>query len=388
MAGLVDCESVWPYGYQGPWRRVAKLVTPSISPGLYDPKQLQTSYHAHVPVPKLGDHWPAPNEGDSWGNVNANYHTSSSANPEDYDVGRLEPSSTLKVPVPLPRSKEHLFAELAEEVVGAPSASGPDILEIGKHILSTTSNPVKRHFWESHINTLTKLRMIAIERASGLNGDEAKLEKAISDAMRTEAMNLTNPAHEVKYAPPPAPLSATEVETAMTNALAIALKSGRKSKGLDLGDSKSPEAKTLDGPPEVQNYIGEPTDGSSIAMVTISKSAVSAEFKRQLDLRYPAGMTVDDVKVWKEPLKILGISKKDKRVFEPKNLRADPNAPVYRIYLTALSNPKGAVAMQYITENGLDTYLKGGELDALFKQSAKNPPRFLFNPSFVANIVE
>src|SRR5690349_7462405 len=108
MAGLVDCEKVWPLGYQGPWRYVAKLVTPAISPHLYDPKQLQTSYHAHVPVPKPGDHWPRPNEGDTWGNVNANFHMSSA-------------KSTLKVPVPLPRSPDALFAELAEMTGGTPA---------------------------------------------------------------------------------------------------------------------------------------------------------------------------------------------------------------------------------------------------------------------------
>ena len=75
-------------------------------------------------------------------------------------------------------------------------------------------------------------------------------------------------------------------------------------------------------------------------------------------------------------------------MFEPKNFRADPKKPKSFIYLTVLNYNKAAVALQYITENGLDTYIKGGELDALFKQSAKTPPKFLFNPSYVANIVD
>ena len=169
MAGLVDSEGLYPYGYQGPFRRVAKLIAPSsISPGLYDPKELPTSWKKHVPIPHLGDRWPAPNQGDTWGNVIAKYQMSSSANPEDYDLGRIEPSSTLKVPVPRPRAPDSLFAELSAETGNVPpDATAPnpskDILEIGKLILSTTTDPIKRHFWDSHINTLTKLRMIVIE---------------------------------------------------------------------------------------------------------------------------------------------------------------------------------------------------------------------------------
>ena len=46
--------------------------------------------------------------------------------------------------------------------------------------------------------------------------------------MKAEALNLTNPAHTVAYAAPAAPLSAAEVETAMTNALTVALKSAKQ----------------------------------------------------------------------------------------------------------------------------------------------------------------
>ena len=195
MAGLVDCESVWPYGYQGPWRKVAKNITPSISPGLYDLKQLQTSYRAHVPVPHLGDRWPAPNQGDTWGNVNARYSTPQAPDVDSYDPQQLELGSTLKVPVPMPRAPGSLFAELAKLTGGTPPGAEPepskDILEIGKLILKTTTDRVKRHFWQTHINGLTKLRMIAIERPSGLNGDESKLEKLISDAMKAEAIDIS-----------------------------------------------------------------------------------------------------------------------------------------------------------------------------------------------------
>ena len=393
MAGLVSSEELYPYGTQGPWRQVAKLIAlSSISSGLYDLKELPTSWKKHVPVPHLGDRWPAPNQGDTWGNVNARYDTSQGPDPDSYDLGRLELSSALKVPVPLPRAPGSLFAELAELTSGAPPGAAPtpakDILEIGKLILKTTSDPVQRHFWQSHINSLIKLRMIAITRPSGLRGDESEEEKLISDAMKAEAANLANLEYKNAYAPVAAPLSAIEVETAMINALSLALKSGRKSKGLNVGESKSSEIKTIDGPSEVQDYIGEPTDGSNIAIITISKSAVSAEFKRQLDLQYPTGMTVDDIKVWKQPMEILGISKKDKRAFEPKNVRDDPKKPKGLIYLTVLNHNKAAVALQYIAENGLDTYIKGGELDALFKQSAKTPPKFLFDPSYVAKIVD
>ena len=175
MAGLVSSENIFPYGYQGSSRRVANLIVPSnISSGLYDTKQLQTSYRAHVPIPHLVDRWPAPNQGDTWGNINARYSTSEGADPDSYDVGRIEPSSTLKVPVPLPRAPGCLFAELvAESPDAAPgvAAAEPskDILEIGKLILSTTTDPIKRHFWDSHINTLTKLRMIAIERSLSIS---------------------------------------------------------------------------------------------------------------------------------------------------------------------------------------------------------------------------
>ena len=162
MSGLVDCEGLYPYGYQGPWRKVAKNITPSISPGLYDLKQLQTSYRAHVPVPHLGDRWPAPNQGDTWGNINTRYSTPEDTDPDSYDLGQLEPSSTLKVPAPLPRAPGSLFAELAEltgDATPGVAAAEPskDILEIGKLILSTTTNPARKHFWESHINSLTKL---------------------------------------------------------------------------------------------------------------------------------------------------------------------------------------------------------------------------------------
>ncbi len=219
MSGLVAAEGVFPYGYQGPWRQVAKQSTPSISPTLYDPKQLQTSWNKHVPVPRLGDRWPAPNEGDTWGNVIAKFHMPHGPSPEEYDKGRLELSSTLKVPVPMPRSRDALFAELAE-LTGAPAGAGPaaapqDILEIGKLILTTTTDPVRKHFWESHINSLTKLRMIAMERPSGLNQEESALVKRISDAMKAEAINLTNPAHEQKYVPAPPPLTAQDLVLAI-----------------------------------------------------------------------------------------------------------------------------------------------------------------------------
>ena len=136
MAGLVDAESFWPHGYQGPWRKVAKNITSSISPGLYDLKQLQTSYRAHVPIPHLGDRWPAPKQGDTWGNMNTRYSTSEGTDPDSYDLGRIEPPSTLKVPVPLPHAPGALFAELAELTGDVPPGAAPepskDILEIGQ----------------------------------------------------------------------------------------------------------------------------------------------------------------------------------------------------------------------------------------------------------------
>ena len=137
MAGLVSSENIFPYGTQGPWRRVANIIAPSsISSGLYDPKELPTSWKKHVPIPHLGDRWPAPNQGDTWGNVIAKYQMSSSANPEDYDLGRIEPPSTLKVPVPLPHAPGALFAELAELTGDVPPGAAPepskDILEIGQ----------------------------------------------------------------------------------------------------------------------------------------------------------------------------------------------------------------------------------------------------------------
>ena len=106
---------------------------------------------------------------------------SSALDPQEYDKGRIEPSSTLKVPVPLPRAQGSLFAELAE-LTGAPAnpvEPPKDILEIGKLIASTSTNPAQKHWLESHVNSLTKIRMIAITRPSGLNDEETKLEKVM-----------------------------------------------------------------------------------------------------------------------------------------------------------------------------------------------------------------
>ena len=238
MAGLVDCEKLYPYGYQGPWRRVAKLIAPSsISSGLYDPKELPTSWNKHVPVPHLRDRWPAPNQGDTWGNINARSSTATGPDPDSYDVGRIEPSSTLKVPVPLPRAPGSLFVELAE-ASGAPSGpaapEGPkDILDIANVILKTTANPADKYWWASRVNTLTRLRMIAIERPSGLDKEDLELEKQLSDAMKAKAMDLTNPEHKVVFVAPPAPLSSADVETAMSNALTGVFATARSRKRVD-----------------------------------------------------------------------------------------------------------------------------------------------------------
>src|SRR5690606_27573076 len=113
-------------------------------------------------------------------------------------------------------------------------------------------------------------------------------------------------------------------------------------------------------------------------------------FKNLLIKRYPDGITVDDAKIWRDPIKI--ITKRDRiHDLDPKPVTDHPKKVRDDIggWLAEGSRlDDTAIALQYLIEGGNMSYFiaNPAELNDLFRSSKEG--LFALNPGYTANIVD
>ena len=133
--------------------------------------------------------------------------------------------------------------------------------------------------------------------------------------------------------------------------------------------------------------VKAPPEGLTIR---ISKSNVADIFKNLLIKRYPDGLTVDDAKIWREPIKI--ITKRDRiHDLDPKPVTKNPKKArddVGEWLADRVRLPYTAIALQYLIEGGNMSYFiaNPAQLNDLFRGSKEG--MFTLNPGYTAHIVD
>jgi hypothetical protein len=347
MAGLAPaCTLFEPFGYNNPTRPAASYTWPHPPPPSdYDRGALKPATWArkHTPIAVRGPMRLSLKKQDFWGNVNASDQFSPAAPPSSYNATLLTTSYAKTTPVPHPWTKEQANAETAEAASGGTLDVKTDIKDLAKTYAETATDPAEKYWWSERVNRLALIDAISSQR--GLNGAEESAKSKILQEITKRARELAVmaiPAY-VPAAAPPVAISAADIGTAVVAAirgirpttvgrLATAATATTATAATTTSTSPSATATTTRAVPvkqefarDIKEYKDAPPDTEVI--IEAKSNDIAIAFESLMKLRYPAGFTEDNAKMWKAVLTKVLPSRGVKRPYgplEPAEVGKDP----------------------------------------------------------------